>query len=179
MLRVLPIAVIATILALGLFPGLLGPTSYAPVPYCGPTASFQPTFALADSQIVFLAESLSTADADRIGRLEVKLDALRRRLIIPGFSAAIVKDQRVIWARGFGCADIASGAPATPHTPHHLASLTKPFGATILLALVEEGLVNLDDPISDYGINLDRPGTIRVKHLLSHTSEGMPGSRYR
>jgi len=178
-IRVLPIAAIAAILALGLFPGLLGPTSYAPAPYCSPTASFQPTFALADSQIVFLAESLSTNDAERIGRLEVELDALRHRLAIPGFSAAIVKNQRVIWVRGFGCADIASGTPATPHTPYHLASLTKPFGATILLALVEEGLVNLDDPISDYGISLDSPGTIRVKHLLSHTSEGMPGSRYR
>jgi CubicO group peptidase (beta-lactamase class C family) len=179
MTRVFTIAAIAAILALGLFPGLLGPTSYAPAPYCGPTASFQPTFALADSQIAFLAESLSTDDGERIGRLEVKLDALRRRLAIPGFSAAIVRNQRVIWARGFGCANIASGTPATPHTPYHLASLTKPFGATILLSLVEEGLVNLDDPISDYGISLDSPGTIRVKHLLSHTSEGMPGSRYR
>ena len=179
MLRVLPFIVIAAILALGLFPELIGPTSYAPVPYCGPTASFQPTFALAGSQTVFLAEDLSTADAERIGRLEVELDALRRRLAIPGFSAAVVRNQRVIWARGFGCADIASGAAATPYTPYHLASLTKPFGATILLALVEEGLVNLDDPISNYGINLDSPGTIRVKHLLSHTSDGMPGSRYR
>lgn len=64
-IRVLPIAAIAAILALGLFPGLLGPTSYAPAPYCGPTASYQPTFALADSQIVFLAESLSSRVPER------------------------------------------------------------------------------------------------------------------
>jgi len=83
-IRVFPIAAIAAILAIGLFPGLLGPSSYAPAPYCSPTASFQPTFALADSQIVFLAENLSTDDADRIGRLEVELDALRRRLMTPG-----------------------------------------------------------------------------------------------
>jgi len=90
-----------------------------------------------------------------------------------------VNNQRITWARGFGCANIASGTPATPHTPYHLASLTKPFGAAILLSLVEEGLVDLDDPISNYGINVESPGTIRVKHLLSHTSEGMPGSHYR
>jgi len=179
MIRVLPIALITTILALGLFADLLGPTSYAPVPYCGPTASFQPTFALTDSPIVFLAEDLSTDDTERIGRLEVELDTLRRRLAIPGFSAAVLRNQRVIWARGFGCANIAAAIPATPHTPYHLASLTKPFAVTILLALVEEGLVDLDDPIADYGIGLDSPGTIRVKHLLSHTSEGIPGSRYR
>jgi CubicO group peptidase (beta-lactamase class C family) len=179
MTRLLMIVVVAAIAAVGLFPGLLGTTSYAPVPYCGPTASFQPTFALADSEIVFLAEQVPDSDLRRIGALEIALDALRRDLLIPGFSAAVVRDRRLIWARGFGCADIASGTAATPHTPYHLASLTKPFGATVLLGLVEEGHVDLEDPIGDYGIDLASPGTIRVKHLLSHTSEGLPGSGYR
>jgi CubicO group peptidase (beta-lactamase class C family) len=179
MTRVLSAAVVLGIAILGLFPGRLGPTSYAPVPYCGPVAGFQTTFALAGSEIVFLADDVSPDDAEKIGQLEVELDTLRRRLAIPGFSAAIVKSRRVVWARGFGCADIASGTPATPHTTYQLASLTKPFGATILLQLVEEGLVDLDDPIADYGIRPEAEGPILVKHLLSHTSQGVPGSRYR
>jgi CubicO group peptidase (beta-lactamase class C family) len=63
---------------------------------------------------------------------------------------------------------------------YHLASLTKPFAATVLLQLVEEGKVSLDDPVSKYGISLASPaGTvIRVRHLMSHTSEGVPGTMY-
>jgi CubicO group peptidase (beta-lactamase class C family) len=94
-------------------------------------------------------------------------------------SAAIVEDGQIVWARGFGYATVESGHAATSATPFHLASLTKPFAATIVMQLVEEGLVDLDDPVSDYGINRSSPGVIRVRHLLTHTSEGMPGSGYR
>ena len=52
-------------------------------------------------------------------------------------------------------------------------SLTKPFAATVILQLVDEGKVSLDDPVSKYGINLQAQGTILVRHLLSHTS-GLP-----
>jgi CubicO group peptidase (beta-lactamase class C family) len=47
------------------------------------------------------------------------------------------------------------------------------------MQLVEQGLVKLDDPVSQYGINLSSAGIIKVKHLLSHTSEGTPGSQFR
>jgi len=179
MSRVLAILAVAAVAIAGLFPGLLAPTSYAPVPCCGPTGSFQPTFALADSEIVDVARGAAEEDLRKVGQLEMKLETLRQRLAIPGFSAAVVKDQEILWARGFGCADIATGTPATPHTPYHLASLTKPFGATVLLQLVEEERVRLDDPVSEYGLDVPSRGIIRVEHILSHTSQGTPGRRYR
>ena len=108
-----------------------------------------------------------------------RLDALRVQLRIPGMSAAIVQDGRIVWARGFGHANVESGHAATSATPFHLASLTKPFAATIVMQLVEEGLVDLDDPVSDYGVSLSSSGVIRVRHLLTHTSEGVPGSSYQ
>ena len=46
------------------------------------------------------------------------------------------------------------------------------------MQLVQEGKIKLDDPVSKYGITLESEGVIRVKHLLSHTSEGNPGARY-
>jgi CubicO group peptidase (beta-lactamase class C family) len=61
---------------------------------------------------------------------------------------------------------------------YHLASLTKPFAATVILQLVEEGTVSLDDPVSMYGIQLGSSGVIKVRHLLSHTSGGIPGTRF-
>lgn len=119
-----------------------------------------------------------TSDAERILRLEKTLDGIRQQLKIPAMSCAIVKDQKVIWAKGFGYADVENKIPATEHTSYHLASLTKTFASTILMQLVQEGKVKLDDPVSKYGILLESPGVIRVKHLFSHTSEGNPGENY-
>jgi len=119
------------------------------------------------------------SDAERIARLETLLENLRQELKIPAYSAAIVKDQKVLWAKGFGYADVENKIPATEHTPYHLASLTKTFASTILMQLVQEGKIKLDDPVSKYGITLESDGVIRVRHLLSHTSEGNPGEQYR
>ena len=120
-----------------------------------------------------------SSDAERIARLETLLENLRQELKIPAYSAAIVKDQKVLWAKGFGYADVENKIPATEHTPYHLASLTKTFASTILMQLVQEGKIKLDDPVSKYGITLESDGVIRVRHLLSHTSEGNPGEQYR
>ncbi len=124
------------------------------------------------------AHTADGTDSARIARLEAQLETLRQELKIPAYSAAIVKDQKVIWAKGFGYADVENKVPATEHTAYHLASLTKTFGSTILMQLVQEGKVKLDDPVSKYGITLESDGVIRVRHLFSHTSEGNPGERY-
>jgi CubicO group peptidase (beta-lactamase class C family) len=107
------------------------------------------------------------------------LDALRVQLKIPGMGAAITKDGEIVWSTGFGEANVDTGLPAAPSTPFHLASLTKPFAATILMQLVEEGSVDLDALASDYGVILTDAPDVRVRHLLTHTSEGVPGSAYR
>ena len=56
------------------------------------------------------------SDAARIARLETQLDSLRQELKIPAYSAAIVKDQKVIWAKGFGYADVENKVPQ-PNIP--------------------------------------------------------------
>jgi CubicO group peptidase (beta-lactamase class C family) len=103
---------------------------------------------------------------------------MQHELAIPGMSVAIVKDQELIWAQGFGYADVEARRPATADTPYEIASLTKTLSSTILLQLVEQGKVNLDDPVSRYGIYIKSPGVIRVRHLLGHTSEREPGSLF-
>ena len=77
-----------------------------------------------------------------------ELDALRVQLKIPGMAAAIVQDGQVSWSMGFGQASVEPGRAASGQTPFHLASLTKPFAATILMQLVEEGVLSLDDLIN-------------------------------
>ena len=92
-------------------------------------------------------------------------------------SAAIGCDGAVRWSSGFGSADVARGVSATPQTVFHVASLTKTFASIVLLQLAAEGRISLDDPVSDYGVQL--PGDVRVRHVLSHTSDPPPGGRFR
>ncbi|HEU0014463.1 MAG TPA: serine hydrolase domain-containing protein [Longimicrobium sp.] len=108
-----------------------------------------------------------------------RLDRLRRDAGIPGMAAVVVRGGQVVWQQGFGYADAERRTPVTAQTSFHLASLTKPFASIVVMRLVQEGTVSLEDPVSKYGISLGGPGIVRVKHLLTHTSEGEPGSRYQ
>ena len=138
------------------------------------------TVAVLGPGLTVRATSARTSDPmERIARFESQLESLRQELKIPAYSAAIVKNQKVIWAKGFGYADVENKIPATEHTAYHLASLTKTFASTILMQLVQDGKIKLDDPVSKYGITLEGDGVIKVRHLLSHTSEGNPGEQYR
>lgn len=116
--------------------------------------------------------------AKALARLEAKVASLREALRIPGLSAAVVKDGELIWARGFGTAELEDGIEATAETPYGLASVTKPFAAFLLMKKVEAGELDLDTPVADFGIDLGNDA-ITVRHLLSHTSEGIPGSYYQ
>jgi CubicO group peptidase (beta-lactamase class C family) len=110
---------------------------------------------------------------------EAQLDSIRVELRIPGMAAAIAQGDEIVWARGFGVADAETGRPATDTTSFFVASVTKSVAAIVLLQLVEEGLVALDDPISDYGVNLEADGIVTVRHVFNHTSEGTPGTVHR
>jgi CubicO group peptidase (beta-lactamase class C family) len=132
------------------------------------------------SQAVIKPVPPAGSDREIYVQFEAKLEYLRQELKIPGFSAAIVKDQELVWAKGFGYADLNPDDPveATPDTPYRLASVTKPIAATLIMGLVEEGVLDLDDPVSKYGIDLQAEGVVRVRHLLTHTSEGVPGTHH-
>jgi len=120
----------------------------------------------------------AVAQRESLARLEAKVESLREALKIPGLSAAVVKDGELIWARGFGTADLAEEIEATAETPYGLASVTKPFAAFLLMKKVEAEELDLDTPVADFGIDLGNDA-ITVRHLLSHTSEGIPGSHYQ
>lgn len=128
---------------------------------------------------VSIGEIACGTPATNIEEFEAVMERLRGQLLIPGMSAAITKNGEIVWASGFGWASREANKPATPTTAYHLASLTKTFASTVIMQLVEEGLLDLETPVSEYGISLSSPGTIRVKHLLTHTSEGQPGTNYR
>lgn len=120
----------------------------------------------------------TNVERERLSRIDAELGALRDALKVPGMSAAVARDGRVIWSKGFGFADYERRAAATPETPYVIASLTKPFASALLMQLVEQGRVSLDDPVSKYSARFTGDA-VKVRHLLTHTSEGEPGEQYR
>lgn len=88
----------------------------------------------------------------------------------PGAALLIVNDTSVR-IRTWGVADVESGAPVTAESDFRLASLTKQFTAAAILLLAKDGQLSLDDPITDRLVGMrEYAHSIRVKHLLSHTS---------
>ncbi|MFW9923627.1 MAG: serine hydrolase domain-containing protein [Candidatus Thorarchaeota archaeon] len=85
-----------------------------------------------------------------IKHFEEKILELKKRFFIPGISVAISLENGIIFAKGFGYADIGNKIEATPTTPYRIASLTKPIASTIILQLVEKGILELDKSIAEY-----------------------------
>jgi CubicO group peptidase (beta-lactamase class C family) len=81
---------------------------------------------------------------------EVWLDAEMAYEAIPGLSAAIVHDQQLVWARGFGYADVARKTPARPDTLYSVCSISKLFTSIAVMQLRDEGKLELDEPIGKY-----------------------------
>ena len=98
---------------------------------------------------------------------------------IPGLSIAVIEGNEVIYSRGFGFRDLNSGAPATPSTIYGIGSITKSFTALAIMQLVEEGKLDLRDPVDKYVPlklrPLGKPATIH--NLLTHSS-GIPALAY-
>lgn len=87
-------------------------------------------------------------------------------------------DEKVLWTEGFGCTDRTCLTQVTQDTPFSIQSMSKSFTATAVLLAVQDGLLDLDAPISTYLPNFsinsifdERPqDIITLRMLLSHTA---------
>jgi len=156
-----------------------------------------PLIAATTSRHVALAQPATIGMMRDVARFEKRIELIRQSLDIPGMSVAVLSKQEVILARGFGVVDIAKGAAATEHTPYPIASLTKTFAAAVIMRLVEAGKLDLDEAMSTYdrgypqwcaelkarsvpaarNYNCDSE-RITVRHHLTHTAQGKPGTAY-
>jgi hypothetical protein len=87
---------------------------------------------------------------ERLDRLAAEIDRNRVDLHVPGAALAIVRGDEVIFARGFGFADVERKTAMTPSTPLFIGSATKTFTATLVGMLVDEGRMRWDDPVETY-----------------------------
>lgn len=89
----------------------------------------------------------------------------------PGGAVAVVRDGKLIFAKGYGLADVEHDAPNTPSTPFHLASVSKQFTAFAIVLLAQQGKLSIDDDVRKHIPELhDFGATITLRHLLTHTS---------
>ena len=112
-----------------------------------------------------------TAAIDQL-RQAIRGEVRQKRL--PAMSVALVDDQRVVWADGFGHQDADATRPATADTVYRVGSISKLFTNIAVLQLCESGDLDLDEPVQTY-LPEFRPGNdsgtpITLRQLMSHRS---------
>ncbi|MGO8699103.1 MAG: serine hydrolase domain-containing protein [Limisphaerales bacterium] len=120
--------------------------------------------------------------AAELNAMTATANAFMRKHSVPGLSVAIAKEERLVYASGFGLADKDGSEAVTPRHLFRIASVTKPVTSATIFRLVEMGKLNLTDrvfgPGGILGIDYGNPpysphvDEITVEHLLTHTSGG-------
>ena len=98
---------------------------------------------------------------------------------LPGMAVGVVSDQRLVWATGFGLANVSQRTPMTPQTKFRMASHSKLFTAIAVMQLRDQGKLHLHDPVAKHlpwfsvaSSRSDDP-PITIEELLTHSS-GLP-----
>lgn len=129
------------------------------------------------AQTVGTTATTDTAAARLQTELEPKIKAEIQQGNLPGFAIGVVKNGKLIYAKGFGVAKLGGNTPVTSKSLFHMASVTKTFVATAVMQLVEKGKIDLDAPLIRYlpyfRLNDERYRAITIRQMLSHTS-GIP-----
>lgn len=128
------------------------------------------------------AQETGTANADRVNAAIQQLEKMAQAEIdgnaVPGLAIAVVFQDELIYARGFGVKDTTSNEPVDADTVFQVASLSKPIGSTVVAALIGDGLITWDSRISDLdpAFEMYDPWVTRnvtIRDLFAHRS-GLP-----
>lgn len=139
--------------------------------------------------LVLLGSTVAAQELANSAAIDAYLDRAVAETKIPGLVALVVDADGVIYSHTAGRSDVAGNSPMSPDTIFNIASMTKPVAVAAIMMLVEEGKLDLDDPISKYvpefkakpvmidfnaeaGTYATRPaaGEATIRQLLSHSS---------
>ena len=114
--------------------------------------------------------SAVTIPPGQIDRAVAALDRLAgdllRKTAVPGMAIAVVHDDEVVYAKGFGVRRVGTNEKVDKNTIFQLASVSKPLGATVVAGVVGQGLVKWSDPVAKY-----LPGfTLSDRYVGSHVT---------
>ncbi|MFN7119510.1 MAG: serine hydrolase [Saprospiraceae bacterium] len=116
------------------------------------------------------SSALSVASTKNI---EAEIDAIFNQAYpanSPGATVLIAKDDKIIYRKAFGMANLELKVPMKPENVLQLASITKQFTSVAILMLLEQGKLSLQDPLSKFIADYPRGNEITLHHLLNHTS---------
>ena len=120
--------------------------------------------------LLALGPSIKAQSSLPISLFERYVEALRQQIGIPGMSAAITQDGRLVWDKGFGYRDVGGLVAATADTPYPILGLSQTLSSTLLLRqCVERSHLELSDRVRRWDPEYPEDGTT-VGQLLSHTS---------
>ena len=165
-------------LPMHLLPFCLAAASLVSAAACGDNQAAQADAAPGDDATPG-EDGTEQADADRYAALEQQVWLEASSLGASGAAAAVIEGGELKWAKGFGFTWWSKDAAAKPTTLFRIASVTKQMTAAAVLRLVDDGLVDLDAPVTQYVPDFhlsDDPvaaASITVRDLLTHAS-GMP-----
>ena len=113
---------------------------------------------------------------EEVGLSSEKLDWLGDEIMswvaggeLVGAELLIIKDGKAVFHEAYGWSDREKQRPVERNSIWSIKSMSKPFTATAVLMLVEEGKLSLDDPVSRYVPDFAHD-SVKIHHLLSHTS---------
>lgn len=162
-------------------PTLAPTTTPTPEPTLAPTttSTLAPTATLIPEPTTVPTDMPPTLlnDTDLVKKLDQEIEHLFRESDSPGLAVGVVRDQKLVYAKGFGVMNLETGGEVTPRTLFHMASITKPFVATSIVQLLEQEKLSLDDPIVEhlpyFEMKDERYATLTIRQFLTHSS-GMP-----
>jgi CubicO group peptidase (beta-lactamase class C family) len=75
---------------------------------------------------------------------------LMKKVNVPSVTVALIDDQEIVWQEAFGYANLEEKNPATVDTVYRMGSVSKPFTGLAIMKLYEDGVIDIDAPITDY-----------------------------
>lgn len=128
------------------------------------------------------AQKKNTATADPLAGIDTLLERILKERKGAGFAVAVVNQNKILYAKGFGYRDYEKKLPVTPNTLFAIGSCTKAFTSLLIGLLEKEGKLDLNKPARTYlpelkFFNSDMDNGITVKDMMSHRT-GLPRHDY-
>ncbi len=116
--------------------------------------------------VLYTGYAVPGDDSDLTRKIEAHL-----RTVSPNAAVLVMRNRQTLLARGYGFASYESASPIEPTTQFLIGSITKQFTATAIMMLVENGMLDLHAPVSEYLDDLPAEWQQLTTHqLLTHTS---------
>lgn len=128
--------------------------------------------------VISACKSTNKTKHDPATKFTKELTELKDFFKIPGIAISIDQNGETIYSKYLGVADLEKSTKVDATTLFPIASLTKVFSGVLLMKLVEKGRLNLDDPINSFLSKSSLGDSILIKHVSSHTSQGIPGQEF-